>query len=296
MQKILKKIYLQIKILWHSLFYGMKNADTKMLSSTNDALSGGIYLSDVKHSSNVYEALLNGEMTKEVEALRDHMYTVERESANYMVTIRDGELQTTKKTPQERLKEFNKSSIYTNENDGELILVQDIKRFSLELFDVLMTWGRKDEKTYMSPLQVERVDENNPLNIKIEDFADKICIFQKDDKYTIHVYFEKEPTRFCKADHIMYRHFLNKLKYLSQCGEEFDYRLRNTSIDIKSLKFLTYAALGDYDYKTYSLDDLKCDSIVNQMGKYIVVYKTRKVDVIDEIAENIRNYKKNMVV
>ena len=78
-----RNIFLNIKILWHSLFVGMKSADEKTMGMTKEGEITDNAIEEHISEEGVYADLLRGELTQEVMELRDSNYRGYKGSFDY---------------------------------------------------------------------------------------------------------------------------------------------------------------------------------------------------------------------
>ena len=78
---LLKKIWLDARLMWNSLFYGMKAADTVINAQTGTEDDAEIHKQVRK--GGVFNDLIEQKVTKEVEEIRDKNYRILREADKY---------------------------------------------------------------------------------------------------------------------------------------------------------------------------------------------------------------------
>ena len=79
----LKKTVAYIKLLWHSLFVGMRNADVMMTTNQKTHDGSGFEIPDNAGGGGVFKDILEEKVTQEVEELRYTSYRVANESKKY---------------------------------------------------------------------------------------------------------------------------------------------------------------------------------------------------------------------
>ena len=79
----MKRIANDAKLFWHSLFYGLRAADSVMQSQTSG--EEGVEINEQVKPSGVYADMLEQKVTKEVEELRDKHYRILKEADKYDV-------------------------------------------------------------------------------------------------------------------------------------------------------------------------------------------------------------------
>ena len=87
MKEWFKKIKLNITLLFHGLFQGLRSADETMLSQVSGEEQDGQEVSHKLEINSVYNDLLREKKTQEVAELIDMSYRVAREADKYEVTL-----------------------------------------------------------------------------------------------------------------------------------------------------------------------------------------------------------------
>ena len=78
----MNKVFRKIKSFFYALPFGLKAADSEIMGASN-AVEEGVSINQNVSQDSVYEHLLKGEVTQEVEELRHANYKIAREADNY---------------------------------------------------------------------------------------------------------------------------------------------------------------------------------------------------------------------
>lgn len=240
------------KILWHSLFIGMKNADTLLTTSqTNNDGSG--YEVPETGGGGVYKDLLEQRITQEVEELRYSSYHVANESKKYRYV---GNGNVVKKTDSQ-LKEKH---VIVDESDNlPIVLIQDNNVICEDVYTILKEVDVKDNKKTRSSYNVIIVRDIVP-RFYIEDYIKKVVVKDAGDNYVVDLYCSMYPRQFNeKRD----KAFLSEVKKI-QKGV-----LNNDVIDIQRLSWVTSNAWGADDWLHYVFTDFEYYDIIEFDGNYI---------------------------
>lgn len=272
-------------ILWHSLFYGLRAADSLIHEQTSG--EDGVEINKQVKPSGPYADMLENKMTKEVEEVRDKMYRVYREANKFdrgtlsleeeTIINEEGKEETIltftgnvkKKTKVDFMKH---PPVY--EKDGYILrVIQDVKHMSKSSsfapdFDSLST----SLYDYDTNLTIER---DFIPRFEIEKFAKKIVVMTRgtSDRDEIHLYLPSEASQFGKIDAILIANLHRMLR-------EKNYRADIT--DFKTISFYTDHAWNCEDMCEFKYDDIKLIDIVMYDGSFVLVFDAHIVyDGID---------------
>lgn len=240
------------KILWHSLFIGMKNADTLLTTSqTNNDGSG--YEIPETGGGGVYKDLLEQRVTQEVEELRYASYHVAKESKKYRYI---GNGNAVKKTDSQ-LKERH---VNVDESDNlSIVLIQDNNIVCEDVYTVLNEVDTKINKKCRSDYYVKIVREGVP-RFYIEDYVKKVVVKDAGDNYVLDLYCSMYPRQFNERKD---KAFLSEVKKIKQgC-------LNNDVIDFQRISWVTSNAWGVDDWLQYVFIDFEYYDIIEFDGNYI---------------------------
>lgn len=252
--KFLRKIYGNIRLFWHSLFFGMKGVDTLLTSSQKTQGGSAFEVSD-DAGGGVFKDILEQKVTQEVQELRYTSYKVANESKKYRYV---GNGKVVKKT-ESQLSERHGS---IDESDNlPLILIQDNSLICEDVLTSLNEVNKKDSKKIYHDYNIKIKREIIP-RFRIESYVKKLVLKQADGNYVIDLYCSKYPSQFSEKKD---RAFLSELKRIK------DGIVRNSDIfDFKEISFVTNNAWGIDDWIRFSFVDFELFDIMEFDGNYVI--------------------------
>ena len=188
-------LLLNIKLFWHSLFYGMKSADEKTMGVTKDGNITDNAIEEHVSEDSVYADLLKGELTQEVLELRDSNYRGYKGSFDYKY-IGNGNVQKKKEnmtTP--------KLNVYNPEN-WNVLLIQDNKTIVDGAYEVIISQdaseGEKidttNDKYYL------KIDRDVFPRFLIEKYIKKIVVREYENHLKVDLYCSSYARQFMPTD------------------------------------------------------------------------------------------------
>lgn len=240
------------KILWHSLFIGMKNADTLLTTSqTNNDGSG--YEIPETGGGGVYKDLLEQKVTQEVEELRYASYHVAKESKKYRYI---GNGNAVKKTDSQ-LKERH---VNVDESDNlPIVLIQDNAVVCEDVYSVIKETDIREGKKSRSDYDIKVVREFLP-RFHIEDYVKKLVLKDAGENYVVDLYCSKYPRQFNEKKD---KAFLSEVRRIKKNGGKSDV------LDFLHISWVTSNAWGVDDWLEYTLTDFEFYDIIEFDGNYI---------------------------
>ena len=257
--KFFKKLKTDLLILWHSLFYGLRAAD----SLIHEQRGGGGEFEINKHvkPSGPYADMLDEKVTQEVEEVRDKMYRVYREANTYDRGTLSLEEETiiNEKGKEETILTFSgnvrkKTKVDfmqhppVFEKDGfTLRLIQDVKKYErMSSFAPDVMSITSDVYDFSTNISVTR---DFVPRFEIEKFAKRIVVRENDndpERAEIDIYVPSEASQFGKIDAIL-------ISNLHRMNKERNYRSDIT--DFKSISWYTDHAWNCDDMFEFEYDD-----------------------------------------
>ena len=272
----LKKIKNDAKLAWHSLFYGLRAADSVMQSQTSG--EDGVEINDQVKPSGPYADMLENKVTKEVEEVRDKMYRVYREADKYKfdkdtMTLVEEEIinekgeKETVLTFKGELKKKSKEDFMKHapvyEKDGfKLRVIQEVKHYSkTSSFDNYVAKGIYD---YDSSLTLDR---DFIPRFELEKFTKRVVVRNSENENAtraeVDLYLPAEASQFGKIDAILIAN-LHRMMY------EKNYRSDIT--DFKSISWYTDHAWNCDDMYEFVYDDPKLVDINIFDGSFVLTF------------------------
>lgn len=256
----MKKLIAKIKLLFLSLFHGMKAADDVLTNNNKEISSGGAAEEQKVEQDSLYASLLRGEVTQEVKDLRYEMYESVKKSKDFKVIGYSGHAikknHMLDKTPME----------IDNEDGLKVVLIQDNKAYirgadsSLDnLGNVLKTRVEADaEHTF-------KATHEYYVRHKLETFAKKIVVKQAEGENNFKLDFYLSAYPIENDPRAVY--VVKELESLYKSGSR-----TSDLTDLKTLTFVTDKAYGDDDWKIYDFKIREYVGIKEFDGNYILSF------------------------
>lgn len=250
-----KKIVAYVKLLWHSLFIGMRNADVMMTTNQKTHDGSGFEIPDNAGGGGVFKDILEEKVTQEVEELRYTSYKVANESKKYRYV---GNGKAVKKTESQ----LSERHVDIDESDNlPIILIQDNSVICEDVYTTLKEVGKKENKKNFHDYNIKIKRDVFPRFL-IEKYVKKLVLKQADGNYVIDLYCSKYPSQFNEKKD---RAFLTELKNI-QSG-----KVRNSDIlDFSEISFVTSNAWGIDDWFKCSFIDFEYYDIIEFDGNYVI--------------------------
>ena len=254
MLNVFKKIGLYLNLFWHSLFFGMKNAETIIMNSKKSNDDYGVETPD-DSGGGVFKDILNKKLTQEVKELRYSSYAVANESKRYKY-IGDGKAE--KKTESQ----LSEKHGYIDESDNlPVIVIQDCSIICEDVLTVLNEVNKTVDKKVFSESNL-KIKHNIFPRFLIESYIKKIVVKKADGNYVIDLYCSKYPRQFNEKKD---RAFLTELKKIK------NKEVRDSDIlDISEISFITSNAWGVDDWYRFTFKDFELYDIIDFDGNYII--------------------------
>ena len=277
----LKETLTKIKILYHSLFYGLKAADATIQSQTSG--ENGLEINEQVKPGGVFNDMLEQRVTKDVEEMRDKYYRVLREADKYtaggmtLTEDADGNLTFSGGVKKKTKADFMKHPPVFEKEGSYVRVIQDNKHYEKE---------RTIENIYV-PKGI--YDYDTTLNLKrdfiprfeIEKFAKKIVVRCKENsqRADVDLYLPAEASQFGKIDAILISNLYTLLKE----------KTKNSDItDIKEIEFYTDKAWNCEDVCIFKFDDVKYSEINVFDGNFVLTFDCNIVENGKDLAEKYK--------
>ena len=256
--KFFTNLLFNIKLFWHSLFYGMKVADEKTMGVTKDNNAVDDAIEEHVSEDSVYADLLKGELTQEVLELRDSNYRGYKGSFDYKY-IGNGNVQ--KKNENMASSKLN---VYNPEN-WNIALIQDNKIVVDGAYEVIISQdanegGEIDNTNNKYYLKIER--DVFPRFL-IEKYVKKIVIRENNGELKIDLYCSTYARQFMPTDSL----FITEMKNI------FEKKIKPTdTVMIDSIEFITDGSYGAKDITLYVLGTPSFEGINMYDGNFVITY------------------------
>lgn len=251
-----KKIIFNIKLLWHSLFYGIKVAEQKTMGVTKEGSSEDSTIEQQVTQDNVYADLLKGEVTQEVENLRDSSYRGYKASFDYKY-IGNGNSVKKETMLSDDVNVYNPDNLH-------VALVQDNKLITQSVKDVL-----------------DGVEDNDDVKNENKDFT---LIMERDNFPRFH--FEQYVKKIVVRDYNgiekkidLYCSVYPRLKrptdsiFITEMEKIMNNDIKPTdTILIDSVEFVTDGCYGAKDITFYRFSEMQYEEINVYDGNFVITY------------------------
>ena len=267
-----KRIILGVRLFFHGLFWGLRDADLT-ISSQKDGND-----EEVNHKlevgRTVYDDLLVGEETQQVKELRDASYRVFREADKYDVEVlgmeRDGanfDNENTVLSAQVKKKSIEvKPRIDTLKTKGyKTILVQDAKEYENDIKtreqEALSGEEIDDVKTLIYNITYK---DNITPRFRIERYIKKLVVEEsKGKRHRLSLYFSIYARQFVKRDSLFIAE-LNRIFKNEQHEHDFN--------EIEKIEFVSDKAFGVESLHQISISNIKYKDIKIFDGNFVVTF------------------------
>jgi len=290
MSKCAKKLVNDAKLAWHSLFYGLRAADSVMQSQTSG--EDGVEINEQVKPSGVYADMLEQKVTKEVEELRDKHYRILKEADKYDtgtlslveedIINEKGEVETIvtfsgnmrKKTKADFMKH---PPVFLKKGDYILRVIQDNKLTAREsMFEnIYMPKGLYDYDTTIS------VKRSVIPRFEIEKFAKKVVVrnVMGTDRAEVDLYLPSDAGQFSKIDAILVSNLYTMFETKN---------LRSDITDFQEIEWYSDKAWNADDLNFFKYDDVKPLEINVFDGNFVITFDCHIVEDGKDITEKFK--------
>ena len=270
----------RLKDLLYAIPFGMKAGDEILTTSNVNVDDGEATHQQVEHHS-LWEDLLKGELTQQVEELRYETFKSE-EMANEYEYIGNGQARKKKSTPESIIKK-RKCFIQYNV-DEEYGLKESLQVVANDQHD------KYDFKTR----KIFKIEyKNQVVKFKIENLLYKVKVILGDDKYETYFYFiDDKYNRECRP---LINHLKKTKKELELLNENDiarkTYISKNETLsDILSFKFTTLNATNDVPNGVdYVFSKPTFESITEEDGYVVLKYSWESFDGNKLLSERFKS-------
>ena len=256
-KNFLKNVFLNVSILFHSLFRGMKSADEKTMGVTREGEITDNSIEEQLSEDGVYADLLKGEVTQEVMELRDSNYRVYRHANDYKY-IGNGNVVKKENMTSNNFNVFNPDNL-----DIHLIQFNDI--VTETVYDGIKNVDNIGDV-------VDEIQQKNLITIErdvfprflIEKYAKKVVVRKNNTTVKIDLYFSTYARQFTPTDSL----------FITELNNILNGTTRNSdTLVINSLEFVTSKAYGADDIMFFKYTDLLYKEINVYENDFVVTYE-----------------------
>ena len=242
-----------IKLFWHSLFYGMKVADEKTMGVTKDGNAADNAIEEHVSEDSGYADLLKGELTQEVLELRDSNYRGYKGSFDYKYIGNGNVLKKNENMASPKL------NVYNPEN-WNIALIQDNKMVVDGAYEVIISQDANEGS------EIDNTNNKYYLKIErdvfprflIEKYVKKLVIRENNGEFKIDLKNISLKFRGSSNQRVIdVRETLKKdegkLKYswLTPLFKQLDYKVERTQIDTKTVNLTLNNNIRSNSNETY---------------------------------------------
>ena len=253
--------------------YGLKNTEADIFGQKT-TMSASNSVEQKMQQNDLAEALLKGEVTEQVEMLRDRTYMVSDESKKYKVII---DTVGTTKAFKKMAKKKTPNSF--NEEGCSVDIVMDnnaIPSSVLEGFESIGNYGIKT--TYPLEFEYEYIPK-----FKLDDYVRRIVIRSEDSTggLIVDLYVPQFRDTYERLERI-FDNEINKIR---------DNKTKPVNIEFDTVKFISDKAFGTDDLIPYKFKMKKFIGINEFDGRNILTYEVEKIGNNEKITDKFKNKK-----
>ena len=274
----MKRLWTNIKIMFHYFFYGLRSADKQITSGEKDT-SDGVSVEQQKETNNVYQNLLKGELTEEVKELRHEMYYADRKSYDFVYNGGG----------RAKMKSLFDDKPDVEESDGnEVELVQENDSIPRSLHDYgIYSNGEKvsfEDGTKYDPDALHESEKRVKITyeflpkFKLENYVNKVVVKSaQEGKKIVDLYVTKYGNRIDRLS----------MFFKKEVDSIYNGDYRSDILFIQSLSFVTHNAYGAQENIEYKYVDFKFVNALEYDGNYVFRFiATAEIDgndILDDV-------------
>lgn len=252
--------------------YGLKNTEDDIFKQKS-TLSESNTIQQKMQMNDLGDALLKGEVTEEVEMLRDRTYFVSDESKKFKVIV--DAIGTSK-----AVKSITKTNIPVvfSEEGFDIVLVTDNNEIATGVVESLKYVGEYGiPNTY--PLTFEY--EYSP-KFKLKDYVKKLVLRKNESgEFRIDLYVPKYSGSFER---------LEKL-FDTEINKSKEGKIKPINLEFKTVEFISNKTYGVDDLCEFKFKMIKLISINEFDGKHILTYEVEVLEFGSKITDKYKNKK-----
>ena len=256
-----KKLYLNLRVFWHSLFVGMKSADEKTMGVTKEGNITDNAIEEHISEQGLYADLLRGEVTQEVMEMRDSNYRGYKASFNYQY-IGNGNV--VKKENMATLKH----DIFNPEN-LDVRLIQDNKLIVQGVLEASQEAEKEGDTVTNKNSSFSMIIERDVFpRFNIEKYCKKIVVRNAERGVKIDLYCSVYARQFMPTDSLFITEMKNILEKKIKPSD---------TVMIDSIEFTTDACFGADDIMFFKFGDMVYESINVYDGNFVITYQANVI-------------------
>jgi len=262
----------KLKILFRnaivSFAFGLKNTESNMFSQKTES-SESNSLEQQQTANTLAEALLKGEITEEVELLRDRMYYVAEESKKFKLSLSNiivdhttgevtsGDLKTEKKSMI-----VGKPKVY--EDDYKLVIAMETPMIINNLLDTMNAISGSELEKVESALHFTY---NCIEKYRLHRYIRRTVVRKKDEDYLIDFYI---PKIYVKVENFesAFNTEINRVK---------EKKLKHINLEFETIQFISDDAYGVEDLNEFKFEMIEFKEINDFNDFNIITYKVKPI-------------------
>lgn len=282
---MLKKIYYNLKLIWHGLFYGMSNAE-KIINTPSAMSSDGIEIIQQKSNGGVFADMLEKKQTQQVKETVDAYYRIYKEANKFDTSsikiIGEDEngiiFAPITKLKKKTVADFINHIPVFNPDNAKIRTIQDNRHLE-DNYNINPAYLFK----YETILTVSR--DNFTPRFEIDKLVKKMVVRECEGNMAlVDLYLPSEASQFGKTDAIVISNLhslMSEKKYKSDLTDftEFEWvsdHAWNTE-DLKLFRYKVNALIGINKYDGSIVLTYLCE-IINDGQDLTEKYKTKELD------------------
>lgn len=252
-----KVIWLNINILWNSLFRGMKSADEKTMGVTKEGNIVDNAVEEHISENSVYADMLNGELTQEVMEFRDANYRGYKGSFDYQYLGHGNVLKKEDGMLKPNLNVYNPE-------DLKVFLMQDNRLIIDGVYDVIQDVENEGDDVSNDNTKHElKIERDVFPRFLIENYAKKIVVRGDGKHFKIDLYCSIYARAHRPTDSL----------FISEMRNIYENKIKVTdTLLIDSIEFITNACYGSKDITLYIFGNLAYENINVYDGNFVITY------------------------
>lgn len=273
---MLKKLKQKIRNAFVAFSFGLKNTETDIFGQKTNVSGADNSITQKQKMNELADALLKGEVTEQVEMLRDRTYLVSEESKKYKVFINT--VGTSK--AMKKMGVVNVPKVFNEENYSIDIVMDNnaIPTGVLTALESVDGYGIPNEY----PLKFEYSEDYTP-KFKIQEYVKKLVVRSDQTMETtkVDLYVPIHTDSFERLSKI-FDNEINKVK---------DGRMKPFNLEFDSVEFISDKAYGTDDLRPYKFKMIKLLYISEFDGNNILTYEVEPIGEHEKITEKYKNKK-----
>lgn len=252
----LNRLIFNLKLFWNSFFVGLKTADEKTMGVTKDGKTIDSSIEQQMTEEGVYADLLRGEVTQEVEELRDANYRDYKQSFDYQYIGNGNVMKKDENMLAPKVNVFNPENL-------PIYLIQDTLLITHSVSDSMMSVdedGIYKDVPDEYPITIER--DVFPRFL-IEKYAKKIVVRRGENNDKIDLYCSMYSRAHRPTDSLFITELYN---ILNKKVRESD------TILIDTVEFVTNGCYGAKDITFFKFGNLTFEGINTYDGNFVLTY------------------------